>query len=287
MRKPDPMAWLDQPGLLHMGLTPITDADWIAPFSVAELQQYQHHKAKQLASDAELMLVDARAACGVRELRKALRRNLEQHHCELATESNGVCLTSDVLNDCGPALEHLRQMSFWVPDDLCLLQFDSDLGEYILTAASVICPGLWHPRDKFLRPLSQIHAPVPGLGAKLGASIQRFFHHIRVEKPVVRFNWSLQPGTVLNRQPENEPVVDAETAIYFRSERQTLLRLPETNAVVFIIRTNLCELSQISLQYGATVTLHRLLAAIDTLSELEKGYKGIDRLQAALHKYRS
>ncbi len=74
--------------------------------------------------------------------------------------------------------------------------------------------------------------------------------------------------------------------LYYRSERQTLLRLPCSQAVVFLIRTRLCELSKLELLSGDKTTLPRLLHHINSLSEAELEYKGLSHLLPLLAHYR-
>ena len=70
--------------------------------------------------------------------------------------------------------------------------------------------------------------------------VQRLFDGVREGRPLWRFNalWYDDP-TLFQPRPENAPraAIDRSKAPYFRSERQSLVRLPQTGAVVFSIHT--------------------------------------------------
>jgi len=128
-----------------------------------------------------------------------------------------------------------------VQDDLCLMQ-RSDAG-YRLVAGVLCFPSHWRLADKLGRPLDLIHAPVPGFGERLAATVDRFFDGIRVERPVWRVNWSLSDTPELFLPPEHRghprPITaaDAGERLWLRLERQTLRRLPRSGDVLFTIHT--------------------------------------------------
>ena len=284
-RNPDPFAFLSSATVLRMGLTPVTDQDWVEPFSQAEHERFYRHKQAILSQRPDALLIDETAVQPLAEFSAALRQHLIQVHQQpLAAGKNDV---SETLPDNPLAL--LRQMTYWIPDDICILQADVD-DNYVLTCASVLSPSLWNPAEKFLQPLSVIHQPIPEFEARLLPSVNRFFHHIKVETPVVRFNWSIQVGERLDRWPGAAARVEddsPDTLLFYRSERQTLLRLPVSQAVVFLIRTHLCELSRLEELGGDKTTLQKLINHIQSLSQAERDYKGLTGLQSALERYRS
>ncbi|NBO20730.1 MAG: DUF3445 domain-containing protein, partial [Rhodobacteraceae bacterium] len=80
----------------------------------------------------------------------------------------------------------------------------------------------------------------------LAARVQRLFDAIRPEQPLWRQNWFLYEDPQLH-QPrlefEERPV---QAKPYLRSERQTLLRLPGSRAVVFGIHTYVLALDALT-----------------------------------------
>ncbi len=125
-----------------------------------------------------------------------------------------------------------------VQEDLCILEKRGD--EHILTAAALCFPASWSLAEKFLRPLTAIHVPVDDYDANIAARVQRLFDGIQPGRPLWRFNalWYDDPALHQPRgaRDRRDPV-NPDKAPFFRSERQCLLRLPQTRAVVFSIHT--------------------------------------------------
>ena len=278
-RQPDPFAFLAAHSLLRMGLTPVTDQDWVAPFSAAEQQAFYQHKLSVLSRNPNALLLDEQALPPLEEFDHALQQHLAQDHPAISQP----CTLQYAAEDVSPAQQRFQRMTLSIPDDICILQADH-AQEYLLTAASVLSPSLWHPAAKFLQPLGQIHHAIPEFDQKLMPSVSRFFRHIKPGMPVVRFNWAIQRGDALERLPGAD--IQGDAGLFYRSERQTLLRLQCTGAVVFLIRTRLCELSRLEEMSGDPSTLGRLLDHISGLSPAERHYKGLTELQSALDEYR-
>lgn len=124
-----------------------------------------------------------------------------------------------------------------VQEDLCILQKTTQT-EHVLTAAILCFPSSWTLADKLGKPLLRIHAPVPDYDAQMGARVQRMFDAIRPEQPLWRANLLRYENPALH-QPRREfaPKDKRADGAFIRSERQCLLRLPRTRAVVFSIHT--------------------------------------------------
>ncbi|WP_120632808.1 DUF3445 domain-containing protein [Ruegeria sp. EL01] len=137
--------------------------------------------------------------------------------------------------DRGKPLETLCRL---VQEDFCILQKQGD--EHVLTGAILCFPASWRLSEKFMRPLVDIHVPVASYDDDIARRVQRLFDGIRPDRPLWRFNvlWYEDPELFQPRSA-SEPRKTRDRAItsYLRSERQTLLRLPETGAVVFSIHT--------------------------------------------------
>ena len=100
---------------------------------------------------------------------------------------------------------------------------------------------------------------------------------------MVRFNWAIQADDALAQLPDAEPPISAETPLFYRTERQSLLRLPTTGAIAFTIRVYLHPVEALHEHPGAMAAL---LAAVDATPLPLKRYKGFDRLEPALARYR-
>lgn len=133
----------------------------------------------------------------------------------------------------------LLTLGLLVQDDLCLMQAGE--GEHVLTAAILCFPASWTLAEKIGRPLLAIHRPVARYGPDLARRVQRLFDAIRPGTPLMRGNALAYADPDLHHpRREGDPrVPPVGPPAYIRAERQGLLRLPESGAVVFSIRTYL------------------------------------------------
>ena len=125
-----------------------------------------------------------------------------------------------------------------VQNDFCILQKKDN--EHVLTAAALCFPASWSLEEKFLKPLIDIHIPVKAYDGNIAKRVQRLFDGLQINRPVWRFNALyyedpnlFQPRSV--NQPRRKPGPDKVK--YFRSERQTIIKLPKSGAIIFGIHT--------------------------------------------------
>ena len=123
-------------------------------------------------------------------------------------------------------------------NDFAIMEKRGD--EHVLTAAVLCFPASWLLAEKFMRGLIGIHDPVGPYNDQIARRVQRLFDGIQVDRPLWRFNALryadpalFQPRSMYARRAAEE----RHAARYLRSERQTLIRLPKTRAVVFGIHT--------------------------------------------------
>ncbi len=124
-----------------------------------------------------------------------------------------------------------------VQEDLCILQKRGD--EHVLTAALLGFPAAWTLGEKIGYPLTRIHMPVHHYDASIAARVQRFFDGVQVGRPLWRANLLRyqNPELYQAHSEANPRPVGTVNSPYIRSERQSVFRLPETDAVVFSIKT--------------------------------------------------
>jgi hypothetical protein len=83
--------------------------------------------------------------------------------------------------------------------------------------------------------------------------VQRLLDAMRAGQPLWRMNHNLYASADLfHPRTENAPRVDAVPA-YLRAERQCLLRLPQTGAIVFTIHTYVMRLADLTPNARATL----------------------------------
>jgi len=132
-----------------------------------------------------------------------------------------------------------------VQEDLCLMEKQGE--EHVLTAAALCFPASWWLPEKLGRPLLGIHTPVREYDGDLARRVQRLFDAIRPEQPLWRANALVYRDPTLHQpRREGDPRTDRRGGSYVRSERQCLLRLPETRAVVFSIHTYVVDIASLS-----------------------------------------
>ncbi|KAL4876260.1 hypothetical protein BJY04DRAFT_231730 [Aspergillus karnatakaensis] len=182
-----------------------------------------------------------------------------------------------------------------IQDDIALMLEKPD-GEYYLLSGAILLAGFWRLSDKYGMRLSEIHTSgdVPGYKEKLEKGMMNFFRRLKPEDPVVRNNYFIQVDESLpwsySIGSEDSEVVSWNTAEknkaienhYFRSERQSLRRLPRTGAVVFTIRTYFGPITSV---VEEEFVPGRLASAIRSWGEDVSRYKGRERYGDVLLEY--
>ena len=169
-----------------------------------------------------------------------------------------------------------------VQEDLCVL-VRSDA--WRLQAACVCFPSRWNLASKLGTTLDDIHRPVPAYDVELSRPTNAFFERLKPQRSFWRLNWTLIDSPTLHQptSARRSPHGDLSDW-FFRVERQTLRRLPQSDAIVFTIRNYVAsakELCDTHEEFGATLLLN-----LDTAPEAMQSYKGwngvADRLRASL-----
>lgn len=133
-----------------------------------------------------------------------------------------------------------------VQEDLCILQPEGE--EHHLTGAILCFPASWTLAQKLGRAMTSIHSPVDSYTAEMAARVQRMFDAIRVEQGLWRMNFFTYESPDLHHPRLEEVPRDRLKSIdkpYLRCERQCLIRLPKTGAVVFTIHTYLMRIADL------------------------------------------
>jgi hypothetical protein len=167
-----------------------------------------------------------------------------------------------------------------VQEDLVVMQRDAT--GWRLTSGAVCFPSSWRIRDKFGRPVEEIHGPVPGFGpgTRPAGLINRMFDNLRPEQPVLRWNWSLYGDDVLPHplpSPTARRYGDGDRAdqVFLRNERQTLCKLPETGAILFTVRIHIDPLEALERHPSGAAVAAALNRQLCELDEAQLAYKGM------------
>jgi len=195
----------------------------------------------------------------------------------------------------GPATAALEALSAWcgaaMPDVLTAgrrceadwVLLTPDTAGVLRVAAGVVCfPSSWSLRGKAGLPVSEVHAPVPGLNASLGRSLDTFFARLAPGTAWERENWGLSADDLLDHHPRHPlPALTEATTLetaWLRLERQLLVRLAD-GSVLFGIRVSTHRLDALA-KTPAIAT--RLARALETMPEPIALYKGLAVARAAL-----
>ena len=121
-----------------------------------------------------------------------------------------------------------------VQEDFLIHERQGD--QHVLVAAILCFPASWGLDEKFGRSIEAIHAPVEEFDARTLASVERMFKVIRHEHPMKRHN-ALRYSDPELFHPERGSDMSRDVGKYIRSERQSIVRLPKSNFVVFSVHT--------------------------------------------------
>ncbi len=263
-----------QETVLRLGFENCAKPDWIYP--AIDLKQFYRHKLALRESMGDRCYAQTpESTQAQREFHDFLLNHLTENP-GLGYRNTGNLLLHDGESlswDCADG--SLWQASTWVAEDLCILE--NLRSNYTMTAASVCSPSNWHLEEKIGRSVDFIHNPVPGYDSVLSERVNRFLHGLRSGRVMLRYNWSIQQGNELCWRDEQSPtlnLLDAKSCEYYwRVERQTFLRLPDSGAIVFGIRIFLHSFESLRMEKGFDESLKRLLSL---LPDAEKRYKSLD-----------
>jgi hypothetical protein len=182
-----------------------------------------------------------------------------------------------------PATAHgpMASAALLIQEDLVLMR-KSENG-WRLVAASLCFPSAWNLHEKFGRPMHEIHQPVPGFGpgTRNAGLIDRMFDNLRVEHPVIRWNWSLYgDDTLYHPASDNKmkkrfgdgPIVGN---VIMRLERQTLRKLPISGDILFTIRIYNNPLEVLQTHAHGQALAKSIASQIAAMTDDEIDYKGL------------
>lgn len=137
----------------------------------------------------------------------------------------------------------LPEVALATHEDLCLLTKREDEDAYRLIGAAVAWPSDWYPKDKIGLPLRALHAPIAGYEEQLATGVDRFMETLQPGAIYARCNWFIAATGERRWLPDQPPQEafahvtphNAGETLFVRSERQTLRRLPQTQAILFTI----------------------------------------------------
>ncbi|ODV95553.1 hypothetical protein PACTADRAFT_34118 [Pachysolen tannophilus NRRL Y-2460] len=182
-----------------------------------------------------------------------------------------------------------------IQDDIAVM-VEAEDGNYYLKAGAIMLAGFWRLKDKLHLCLSDIHTSgdVPKYSTHLKAGMEKFFQRQTCDKPVVRNNYFIQTDNNLawsdSIGDESNDSIGWYTApkvknienCYFRSERQSVRRLPISGAMIFTVRTYFLPVEELCKE---PFVPRRLFDGINSWDEDVKEYKGYEAFKDILMPY--
>lgn len=263
-----------------IGLKPLDPAAWLELDGDAE--RLLAEKRRLLAErHAEVVAHRPEALDASHETLRLVAHHLATHHPERHGDDPGRIVAG---SHAGAALHPIEAAGRLVPEDLVVMLPGAD--GYVLGAASLCFPTRWRLAEKLGRPMGAIHVPVPRYD-QIAAGTDTVMAKVKPGRPVWRANWSLldddalfQPTGHGQDRPHLHVTADnAGDVVHLRVERQCLLRLPETGALLFSIRIHQ---HPVRTWADEPDVLRRLAGAIRQLPPDVAVYKSIPTLGAAL-----
>lgn len=275
------------PYRMAMGLVTLPESEWF------ELDDRYQPELRERCRLLEENHADVFAALRVSDAARAealadIAGNLATYHPHWFVRDGDTLrnrLTGEDWDLASPPHDPLELAGRLVQEDLCLVQLDD--ATPVLTAAVLCFPSRWRLAEKLGRQLAAVHGSVPSYAERLARPVDRFMHHVKPGHIAARLNWSVlddatlfQPGGKW-REAHNPAVTAANAGqtLFLRVERQTLRRLPRTDAVLFGIRVHVYPLAS---AIASPTVAARLADAVRALPEATAHYKSLPPIRDAL-----
>ena len=258
--------------VVKVGLEPIEEAEWLEIDNLfdseIELKKklYESHY-KEIHQELDLSFKSQQ------ELLEVLKTHLKQYypsHKITETETSSP----------------LKKASMMVQEDLVLMIPAEE--KYFLGAASLCAPSNWSLKEKFNDSLVDLHKDVPSYQKKIGNRVNNIFNKLPNDRIFQRFNWSIYEDASLFQPVKSKSLVERSKTItdknagdrlFIRVERQTIRRLPKTQAIAFTIRVHVDPLSSIK---EDLLLVKGLKKTLKNLSQGMKKYKSVDQIESPL-----
>ena len=252
----------------QIGLRPLDPATWIEVDD--KLEAYLTEKHRLYTEETRNVLVAEQGTeVAQQEVLEMVVEHLATHFSEMPCEPDETVV--------GP----LARAALLVQEDLVLMRHSPN--GWRLVAASLCFPSAWNLHEKFGRPMHEIHQPVPGFGegTRNAGLIDRMFDNLRVEQPVVRWNWSMYGDARLYHPASDNKMKNRfgdgpiTGKVIMRLERQTLRKLPKSGDILFTIRIHNNPLEVLETHKDGPALARSIASQISNLTDAEIDYKGL------------
>jgi hypothetical protein len=276
------------PYRMAMGLVTVPEAEWIELDNrYADEMAERRRLLAERHDDVFAVLPEAEEAC--REVLQRLVAYLTVRFPDWFSLEGGTLvnrLTDESWNLAAPPCHPLELAGRLVQEDLCIIQADAE-GPPRFNAAVLCFPSRWRLHEKLGRPLMAVHGPVPFYAERLATPVDRFMARVKPGHVASRLNWSVLDDPAMYqpagkwREATNSAITadNAGDTLYLRVERQTLTRMPRTDAILFGIRVHSYLLDSAVTTPAAAA---RLAEAVRALPDATVHYKSLRSFGPAL-----
>ncbi len=245
--------WMDGAGGVRMGLQPLAESDWLRRPNDAAARLAERHalvatRLPEVWARTPGPAVDAAIAATATLLAGAAHAS--GRTLPAAPGDTAIPEALAALPGCDRAL---LGAGLQVCEDLCVLLPSGP--DHVLHAALLCAPSFWRLHEKLGQPLPVVHGPVAGLEAKLGARIRAFLQNLPANRVFTRGNWHLHTtGERFHPAPDDWTrarglaAADIAARLWLRCERQTLRRVPGSEALLFTILVYVQPLAALAAQ---------------------------------------
>ena len=245
------------PGRVKMHTQKLDLENWVKIDRTYASQQ--HEKEKLLETSRDLVFVtndDPSTVLAKQELLELLCDYLPKRFPDkFEARENGVynkILDEFISSDADDSDDPLFKAGRLTQEDWCIMEWKEEHQAYCLTAGVVFFPMRWSLQEKFNLPMMGIHKPVAGFINHLVPKVYDLFKAMSPDAPVYRGNWAVfhdldgvldlytPTGHVERNEEAKEYMYQGEKTghdLMFRTEYQTLRKIPKSAAIVFSIRT--------------------------------------------------
>ena len=244
--------WMEEKTRSLPGMQLLNQRDWITVDDAYAAQMAERSRLLEEYPSDVLQISDDAVPAAQELLQSVVDHVVVDHGFEVVgdqvTRPDGV----RILLDFAKPLETLCQI---VTEDFCILEKQG--AEHVMTAGLLCFPASWTLAEKFGHPLVRIHKPVANYTDDVARRVQRLFDAVRVDKPMWRANaLRYSDPTLYQPRPEVGEQRKKEQGHYIRSERQSISRLPKTDAVVFTIHTRIVRAENLTPAQAAALRDH-------------------------------
>lgn len=244
-------------GVRRLDISPMNKGDWIRIETDYETL-IEYRKTILDKHDARCVAVLPEGEAAAKELQRAIAEYLVKMETRFSIAADCfVDLASNrSWNFSQSGLDALRSVGTMVTEDFVIASKDKSSGEYCVLGGVVCFPAEWSLPSKLGLPVSQVHEVVPELNLNLGTKISRYLDRLKVGRPGERSNFLIHTDDRLCLFPELIEGGEVDWAgitadnigetVYLRSERETFVRLPESRAIAFGIKSYICRFDQMT-----------------------------------------